>query len=42
MLWLAEGLAEPGRGTVAAGDAGLVTRRILPILKMSKTHRLMS
>ncbi len=42
MLWLADGLAEPGRGTEAAGGPCLVTRRILPILKMSKRQTLVS
>ena len=42
MLWLAYGLAELGRGPDAAGGPCLVTGRILPILKMFKTQRLMS
>ena len=42
MLWLADGLARPGRGPDAAEDLFLVTRRILPILKMFKTQRLVS
>ena len=42
MLWLTDGLVEPGRDPDAAGGPRLVTRRILPILKISKRQTLVS